>query len=367
MNYELIVILGLGPAGLFVARQLYNLNKRVIGIGKTDDIGRYSRCLEKQYIANNAEELLAAVKKIMSWTANKPAGLICSDAFLTYIVEVHPEIFDMLSFTTPDERTLRLMYNKQALAEIIKSVNIKTTSIFTDLDRIVYPVVAKPIIKRGKSPIPKISFLENKEQLDCLLSVAEQSGLKRENIIIQQKITGDNSTEFGYGGYFEKGLLINDVAFIQARQYPQGVSCTAIEIDNPKQIEVFRELTAPIISKLNYSGFIQFDIKMDTITKNLYVLDINPRPWGSISLMKPKGHNKNGNIFLRSENQNRNAIWHFPLKELVSFKNKKNIPFNKCKYLAATKPVSIVDLWDRKDIMPFVMQPIVFIKKLFRL
>ena len=364
-NNNLIVVLGLGPAGLFVARQLYKINKRVIGIGKSDDIGRYSKCLEKLYIADDAKDLFTAVQKIIISNTITPQGLICSDAYLTYIIEKYPQIFKMLDFIYPNEQILELMYDKQALSDMLKNINVRTPQIFSELHNIVYPVVVKPIIKRRKSPIPKISFIDNEAQLDSLLIVATEGGLKKEDLIIQQRITGDNSTEFGYGGYFEKGTIVNDTAFIQGRQYPQGVSCTAIEIDDPNRLRYFRELTNPIISELNYSGFIQFDIKMDSVTKDYYIIDINPRPWGSISIMRPKGRNKNGNIFIRGEKQGRNALWHFPLKEIVSFRNKNNIPYSKCRLLASSNTVTLIDLWDRSDIKPFLMQPIVMFRKLF--
>lgn len=363
---KIIVVIGLGPSGLFVTRQLHNLNKRIIGVGKTDDIGRYSKFLEKQFVANNAQELYATVKKIVSSVDIKPIGLVCSDAYLTYIIEEYPQIFEMLSFISPDERTLRLMYDKEALSKMLKTLNVRTPHRYSELYQIQYPVIIKPIIKRGKSPIPKISFVDNAEQLNMLLSMASAGGLNIDDIIIQEKISGDNDTEYGYGGYFENGQLKNDVAFIQARQYPQGVSCTVIEINDEKRINSLRKLTYPIIFALNYSGFIQFDIKEDSKTKNLYVLDINPRPWGSISIMQPKGENKYGNVFLQSNNQGRNAIWHFPLKELLSFRNKKNIPFHKCRLMAPQNTVTLVDLWDSNDLKPFLMQPIVLLMKLFK-
>ncbi len=361
-----IVVLGLGPAGLFVSRQLSKFGKNVIGIGKHDDIGRYSNALSKCYIADNADELYHAIKEISLSLQHKAEALICSDGYLTFIIEDYPEVFDLLIFSSPEEKTLRLIHNKEQLSEQMKCLNLRTPKIYDpSLHEIEFPVIVKPIIKRKVSNIPKISYIHKHNELCQLIDKALEHGLEPNDLLIQQLIEGTNDNEFGYGGYFECGDIINDVAFIQARQYPQGVSCTAIEISDKSIIDELRNLTIPLIHSLNYTGFIQFDIKKSASTGEYYILDVNPRPWGSISIMTPKGANKNGNLFIHSDNQERNAFWHFPLKELMSVKNRRNISFKKCRSMMSPRKEPIIDLWDKNDFKPFFMQWLVSLVKLF--
>ena len=58
-----VVVLGLGAAGLFLVRQLQNITDNVYAIGRSDDIGMFSKYIRKDrryYTENdNIKEILA--------------------------------------------------------------------------------------------------------------------------------------------------------------------------------------------------------------------------------------------------------------------------------------------------------------------
>lgn len=361
------IVLGLGPAGLFVARQIQKAGKTVIGIGKKDDIGRFSNALSNCYVADNASELLHAIKSAADKRDVKLEAIVCSDAYLTWIIEEAPEIFKLLSFRTPDERTLRLFYDKEKLNEVIKESGVPMPAIYERAENVTaFPIVVKPKIKRLHSTLPKISFIHSSEELDNLMILAKKQGYSEAELVFQQMVLGNNAYEYGYGGYFINGEMVNDVAFLQLRQYPQGVSCRAAEINDPQTLDELRSLTKGFLTHLSYSGFIQFDIKKDAQTGQYFVLDVNPRPWGSVSLMTPKGDCADSNIFQSNLRQPRNARWRFPLKELFSIRNKNNVSFSQCRLIEGKNRKTIIDLWDSKDPKPFMMQWLISLIKLVR-
>ena len=262
---------------------------------------------------------------------------------------------------------MRLIAEKEALMDYCSGIGVRFPEQYSadSLRDVEYPVAIKPNIKHGTSPIKKINFAENENDLKLLLSFAGQHNLASSQLIIQKAIVGDNGSEYGYGGYFLDGEVVNDVYFIQARQYPQGVCCYTVELTDVDLKREIAEQTHKLIRALKYSGFIQFDLKKDANSHKMYVLDINPRPWGSVSMLTKKCW-QNG-VFEPNPDIDERICWRFPIKELMAFSNKNNVNYSKCsKMKGGNKYITMVDLWDKHDIKPFLMQPVITIKKLIK-
>ena len=351
---SIAIVLGLGPAGLFLSRQLKSYGLNVIGFGKSDDIGRYSKALERCYITESIDEIYNILSDICKDLDYKPVGFVCSDQYLTLIIEDCEAIFELLDFSEPSEEHLRLIADKERLLQLCNRAQINTPLVYdTDaLAHICFPVIVKPNIKRGHSPIAKVSFANNNDELSQIIDQACQVGISRTELLVQQCVRGNNLYEYGYGGYFENGHPVTDIYFRQVRQYPQGVSCHIIEITEPDIIEKISAQTSRFLRTTNYSGFLQFDLKEDEISGEVFVLDINPRPWGSVSALLK--YCRKSTVF-EKEDSNSEAIvkWRFPLKELFSYKHKGNVPYNEIRKLyKGRKVVTIVDLYDWHDLKP---------------
>ena len=135
---------------------------------------------------------------------------------------------------------------------------------------------------------------------------------------------------------------------------------STIEIVDEVLCNEIRNATARFLNEIKYTGFLQFDLKQDELTRQIYVLDINPRPWGSISILTPKCVDVS--VFREKKDIGKRCCWHFPLKEAVSFRNKKNVNYKECGKLG--RGISVIDLFDKKDVKPFFAQPIIAIRKI---
>lgn len=354
----------MGPAGLFLSRQLFRAGYVIYGVGKEDDIGRYSNTLSHYYAAEDIDSIRVIVTNIIK-DHQESSAYICSDQYLTMFIEEWPEIFSIISFKEPGYNLLSYIANKENLIASCNQIGVRFPCEYKlrDLKRnITFPVAIKPNIKRGYSPISKVTIINDEDELTLFLQKAEQKGLTAQELIIQQFIPGDNRYEYGYGGYFRNGKAIVDTVFFQLRQYPQGVSCLTSEVEEEKDIISIKALVNPFLVKTKYDGFLQFDIKKHADTGEFYVLDINPRPWGSISILGPKCNNKS--IFDKNFNvEEIKSIWRFPFKEVVSISNKNNVSYKEIKRSFSQKRKLVIDLFDRKDIKPFLMQLPVAIMK----
>ena len=365
---ERYIVFGMGPAGLFLTRQLKRAGFIVYGIGKEDDIGRYSNCLECYYSAEDIDSIKSIVLSLKKQKFSLKA-YVCSDQYLTMFIEKWIEVFDILNFEEPGKELLWNIADKEKLIEYCRSIGVRFPEEYAsefDSDKIHFPVVIKPNIKRGNSPIKKVTLITNIAELKTFLDYAREKGLNENELIIQQFITGNNKFEYGYGGYFKKGVPVVDVTFMQLRQFPQGISCFACEIEDESKVKDIRELVKPFIEATHYNGFLQFDIKEDMSTGILYVLDINPRPWGSISILGPKC---NTHTIFDNDNfgTSEKIYWRFPFKELFSFKNKRNVSYSDIRIiLGKRKWIRVIDIFDSRDKKPFFMQIPVAVKKCFK-
>ncbi len=360
-------VFGLGPSGLFLARELRNNGFSIIGICKKDDIGRYSNCLEEVFVTVSSEEVLKVVRAKTSGITSKNVAYVCSDQYLTMFIEDIPEIFELLDFSEPSKELLYLIADKERLINFQDKTFLKFPKIFKLAENIQesdFPLICKPNIKRGPAGIDKITYLKNRDELCHFLAQIEALGMSIDDLIVQQCISGDNSMEYGYGGYFCGGYPVVDVCFVQARQYPQGVCCYAVELSDQNKKKRIKETVRGFLATTCYSGFIQFDLK-ENVDGEIFVLDVNPRPWGSIGMLK--GKFEGGSVFDPLKiRQNALVKWRFPLKELFAISNHRNMSYRDCrKYLKGISTVSIIDLYDKLDIKPFLMQPLVALMKLF--
>lgn len=368
-NYanKAVVVFGLGPAGLFLARQLNLLGYKVYGVGKVDDIGKYSNVLDRYWEAEDGSSVVVAVSGIIRQYGEGVEAWICSDQYLTLFIEECPEVFSLLNFKNPEGKILRLIANKSALIRYCKEIGVRFPNLYStdDINSIEYPVAVKPNIKHGNSPIKKINFVNSKNELKTLMDYAKANQLSADQLIVQKCVAGNNGAEYGYGGYFRDGKAINDVYFLQARQYPQGVCCYTIELTDEDIKSEIAEQVQRFIINLKYTGFIQFDLKKDSNTGKIYVLDINPRPWGSVSMMSRKCM-ANG-VFEPNPELLTKVCWRFPMKELLAFSNKSNVAYAECRRIKRLGHYkTTLDLWDWHDMKPFFMQPVIMFMKLIK-
>lgn len=296
-----IIIFGMGPPGLFLARELGN--KSILHcIGRNDDIGMSSKYGNK-YIAATAEEVSSIVRSIIKEAETKPIGLIASGKYLSIILEEVPEIINSLDMLGVDFELVKLLNKKDSAYKMLEKSNIKTPKSVLLRDICIEQPNKFPLIaKWAKTHLHhddswKTKIINDKTEL-CEFIQATDIEEFGDYILIQEYINGQNVEEWGYGAYFENGREVAGIVFEQKRQFPEGICCYATEVMNSKAEHISEELRT-FLFNINYTGFIQFDILVDDIG-NFYVLDVNPRPWGSAKILK-KNFTNIGNYLVGKE------------------------------------------------------------------
>ena len=366
------VVFGRGPAGLALARILARAGRDVYAVRRPDDIGKYSNSLRGHVVAKEPEEVLRYLESLAPFAEQgKPEGWIASDQYLTMILKHRGDFERVLSFAEPGLDFLSEFNDKERAFTKCREAGVNvperaTLSVVLAAGAdIGFPLVVKP---RAKSlfavddGIGKIRVVADPNELESVAKGVEACGASLDGYECEPYIAGNNWNEIGYGGFAMNGAMLADVAVRQFKQYPQGVACAAIEVTDPNLLHRVRTEAKKLIEASGYTGFIQFDMKADEDTGSLYVLDVNPRPWGSIGVLLRKYPDLAQCLSEHSAATpcRRPLYWHSPLKEILA----KGNPSNTAIGISAKKGFSrALDLWDAADPKPFLMQPLIGFEK----
>lgn len=356
------ILFGLGPAGLFLGRQLAQSNIKVIGVGRHDDIGLYSKHVEG-HIGETTASVIDIVEKTLLRSDAKPMGYICSDQYLTMIIETCPELFDMLDFGDVGLDTLKVINSKRKMNDLCKRTGIVTPDMYeyseiTKGKNVELPLVFKLESKRigaEADPIGKIQVVHDHCELSELIGQITVSTISKDDIIVQEYIGGTNASQFSFGGYFRNGIERAGIVVNQIRQYPQGVSSLVIETDDEDLEGELRRRTTDLAEALDYSGFLEVEFKVRN--GQIYLMDVNPRPWGWVSILSKKFEPFNRLLVDDSasvkKNENR-LVWKSPIRDIVGYmKNPQNVKGWRKAFTGKYSRKDIAyDIHDPKDIRP---------------
>lgn len=360
---HLFLILGISNGGLFLSRQLRQQWPEAIIVALGDpkrDNGRYSNTINRFIPVRTAEEMRATVLTLVKEYAGiRIRAFMCSNPMLEWVVLQYPELFELLDFENSNDVYLQFL-DKNRLDIFCSKLNVTVPKEISIVDKsqfssLPFPLVLKPKTKMASLGIPKFQLVHNSDQLVEFCQMIFSKGISVSDVVCQVFIAGDNRYEYGYGGYFLDGKPQIDVCFYQFRQQPQGLCCYTREIIDESLSKRIKRLVEPILATTRINGFVEFDVKEDASSSQLFLLDANPRPWRSSEMLKCKLENKT--TIFSPEKENNLVVWRYPYRELLSTKNTRNVSYRDCKRLSKGRHVkSIVSMYDNSDKKPFLYQ-----------
>lgn len=353
------LLFGIDNGGLFLARQLRKQYPEafIIAIGKADDIGSHSRYIDFFYAISNVEDCHEVAKYVQKEYGDNIKAYICSNPMLEILTTRFVDLFSMFVFEN-DMEFYSLLANKEKMDCLCKSLGVCRPQSFSllneNLGSIPYPVVVKPKEKIATEDVDKCVYIYNESSLVKYLEKCHHKRISPNMLLCQKCIEGNNRFEYGYGGYFIGGEPTVDICFHQFVQVPQGLCCYIREVSDDALANKIKSMAMVFVRHFKYTGIIEFDLKQDEITKQIYVLDINPRPWRSVDMLSAKlGKSTIFSPFL----QDSFVIWRYPYRELFCCVNKLNVPYKRCREIANKRNHKTVFMsFDGRDIGPFVWQ-----------
>lgn len=367
------VVMGMGPSGLFLVRQLHHITDNIFAVGRNDDVGIFSRHIaeSKRFYAQSEETVYLALKDISESENAKPRVYLCSDQYLTMLVNAKRDWSEVCTLAGTDLETLKQINNKAQVNQYCEENGIripKTTGMvsFYKQDVKQFPVIIKweeKELEAKANPVGKVLICRTEADFTKLVADLKGSWVKPEMLLVQTFIEGNNDFQYSVGGYYKEGEPLAFVTVKQVKQFPQGISAQVYTVNDEISDKVER-IAFDLAKRFHFTGFLETEFKADQFTGSIFLLDVNPRPWGWVSILGAAYKD-----FYRvlnnekPESKRQNAIWTSPIRKALSSKNPSNVKTDK-KALRYKKAADITDIEDR---MPGLMIYVMALKKKLKL
>jgi predicted ATP-grasp superfamily ATP-dependent carboligase len=201
----------------------------------------------------------------------------------TFLVAKHKErLSSLVSLVVPDYSQILVAHNKREWESLAQTLDIPVPRSYSveELQRsgvaaLRFPVLIKP--KQGggawgieEVPSPRI--------LEEILRRANHAGKPWDRFFVQEKISGHTHC---VAMLFNKGQLRATVGYRQLRDYPAkgGQATLRVSVRHEMAERFFQRL----LERLQWHGPCQADFIVDDRTGIAYLIDINPRLWGSLT------------------------------------------------------------------------------------
>jgi len=142
------------------------------------------------------------------------------------------------------------------------------------------PLAIKPAVKENffYATGAKAWRADTPEQLLSLYEKAVAQ-IKPEEILIQEIVPGDGTTQYSYCAFVQGGVPTSVLTARRVRQHPRefGRAATYVETIDAPEIEILSER---FLKAINYHGVVEIEYKRHSRTGEYKLLDVNARPWG---------------------------------------------------------------------------------------
>ena len=210
------------------------------------------------------------------------------------IIPVYEETFLMakhkgrlskyVKMVIPDYDQILIAHNKDRWGVIAERLQIPVPKSYTiealkkkvvDRKTLRYPVLIKPKQGGGGWAITQVS---SPDELERILDQETNNGLEWERFFIQEKIEGEIHC---VAMLFCKGEYRAKVTYKQIRDYPVagGQATLRVSLSN----EAAERHLKRMLEYLQWHGICQADFIVDKNSGTPYLIDINPRLWGSLA------------------------------------------------------------------------------------
>jgi len=202
----------------------------------------------------------------------------------TFLVAKHADrLSKYVSIVVPQYDGILIAHNKDKWNQIARNLKIpvpESCSIEELHSGIVkasdlrYPVLVKPKQGGGGWGIKRVA---SPEALTAMLNAESCNGVSWSRFFVQEWTSGETHC---VAMLFNRGKLRAKVAYKQLRDYPLagGQATMRVSVRSAKAEAYLQEL----LEHLNWHGVCQADFVLDAATQTPYLIDMNPRLWGSL-------------------------------------------------------------------------------------
>ena len=374
---EKILLLGSGTQALAIVKGLTKEGYTICMLFEETNYADTSRYVDKRYVCHvspKSNEYLEFVERIIA-TEGIDVLIPTGDMSAEFISKNKVRLGKIAKFTTPDHTNFVNGYDKNKLMTLCQKKNyphpqtidlskIKDLSV-KELKAFCYPAMLKPNYTTGGRGMIVVN--NHQELLEKYPNLHLQYG----DYHLQQFIRAGGRQVKIQLFVNSKGRLIAHSAMEKVRWYPvkAGSSCCSISITEEKATDICLQ----ILRDLHWEGFADFDLIEDPDTKELLIMEINPRlpaclgtaihagiDWGQIIVDEALGNDSKS-----YEYKTGITLRHLGFDVLWFLKSPRRFTSDPSWFHFFGKNVYYQDMDGWKDLKPFFSGTYHNIKKLF--
>lgn len=276
---KLLLLGGVLPVLQLVRRLQSSKVQSTTIIAHNRDIINYSRFGEIINYDSEVDCLNCINTWIDSNIQDKEQWLIipCSETFIDLIYLFRDKGFNVFAL---QQDALNTFTNKKKFYNWLRARNIEAGRFYSlNTNDLRFDKNESYIVKVSKTStdyksIFKTSIIRSR---DDLLKLKEKIPVQyQDNYIIQQMYP--NTESISYGAIWLDGKELSSIVVKQIRQYPKGVTSSAIIHDDKTDVSYIESIITKLAQEITLHGFIELEfIKYKSI---LIPIDLNPRLWG---------------------------------------------------------------------------------------
>lgn len=213
---------------------------------------------------NYKNEILSIIKKY-GIDIFIPVNSAETDIFIS-----HKNQFSSVLSYWGDYESFKTLNEKDKLQQLCQRCGIKMPQSFGNVENVKFPVVIKPTVA---SSAKGVRYFANENKLENYL----RSNPNLSDIIIQECIQGIG---VGYSVFAVSGTIKVGYGHKRIAEYPisGGSSMYRESFNDDRMVDIAKTL----LEQTSWSGFAMFEFKL-TENNDLYLIEVNPRIWGSIN------------------------------------------------------------------------------------
>ena len=201
----------------------------------------------------------------------------------TYLIAKHKQKFlQHTNVVVPDYDQILTAHNKDRWGALAAELGIRcpTTFEIEDVrlgraDRLPFPVLIKPKQGGGGWGIVQV---DSPQEMESLLSRDDHWGRPWERFFIQQKIDGQTHC---VAMLFRQGEYRAKVGYRQLRSYP--IKCGQATLRISVEHKGAEDSLQRLLEEMKWHGVCQADFIVEKCSGVPYLIDVNPRFWGSLA------------------------------------------------------------------------------------
>jgi D-aspartate ligase len=285
------VVIGGDYQGLGIVRSLGRRGVQAYVIDDERSIARYSRFTAFAQLVPSLLDAKDTVRALLD--LGRKHGLRgwvlypTRDEQVAAISQNREELSQFFRVPTPCWKTVKWLWDKRNTYGLAEKLGIPVPRTWyprgiEDLAQIEghFPVALKPAIKEHFIYVTKDKAwrADNAKQLREIFERALKH-IPVEEIMIQDLIPGDGTSQYAYCSFFKEGNSIAHLTARRQRQHPLefGRSSTYVET---VELPLLEEYSERFLRAIDYYGLVEVEFKRDPRDGQYRLLDVNGRTWG---------------------------------------------------------------------------------------